>query len=159
MNKGFLFRLLRFGTVPKQLLPVLQQEGIVVLDEGMNGWFIAKHVSGPRKRYRRRSEGFTGCLAVTKERVVCYTYWKRQINISVKDPKIPKLYVDVPREKKLSISFESSSFREGWEGVIELSFHTEKALLFHDALLSIGVQRGTAPDDHSAALYSHRAWS
>lgn len=156
MKKGFLYRLFGFGSVPKQLLPVLQQEGIVVIDEGMGGWFITKYVNGPRKRYRHRSEGFSGCLAVTKERVVCYTYWKRQINISVKDPKIPELYVDVPKEKKLSISFESSIFREGWEGVIEFSFHTEKALLFRDALLSIGAQQGTAPDDHSAALRSHR---
>lgn len=149
MKKGFLYRLFGLGAVPKQLLPVLQQEGIVVIDEGMSGRFITKYVNGPRKRYRNRSEGFSGCLVVTKERVICHTYSKRQINISVKDPKVLKLYVDVPEEKKLSISFESSIFREGWEGVIELSFCTEKALLFRDAFLSIGVQQGTVPDDHS----------
>ncbi|MDY0292591.1 MAG: hypothetical protein RBR02_09690 [Desulfuromonadaceae bacterium] len=160
MKKGFLYRLFGVGAVPKQLLQLLQQEGIIVIDAGMRGRFIAKHVNGPRRRYRHRSEGFSGCLAVTKQRVVCYTYWKRQINICVKDPKIPELYVDVPKEKTLSISFESSSFREGWDGVVEFSFHTEKALLFRDALLSIGAHQGaapgTAPDHHSAARRNHR---
>jgi hypothetical protein len=144
MKKTLLYRLFGVGAFPKQLLPVLEQEGIVVIDQGMGGRFIAEHVNGPGKRYCHRSEGFSGCLAVTKKRVVCYTYSKRQINISVKDPEISELYVDVPQEQKLSVSFESSIFLAGWEGVIELRFHTEKAQLFRDALISIGAQHGTA---------------
>lgn len=146
MKKTILYRLFRLGSVPKKLLSALEQEGIVVLDEGMGGRFVTKHVDGPGKRYRHRSEGFSGFLAVTKERVVCYTYWKRQINISVEDPKASNLYVDVSEEQRLSVSFESSVFRKGWEGVIEFQFNTEKALLFRDALVSIGAQQGTAPN-------------
>lgn len=96
--------------------------------------------------YRHRTEGFSGCLVVTKERVVCYTYGKRQINISVEDPRVVNLYVDTPEEQRLCLSFESSNFREGWEGVMELRFKTEKALLFRDTLVSIGAQQGTAAD-------------
>jgi hypothetical protein len=36
--------------------------------------------------------------------------------------------------------------------VIEFRFGTEKALLFRDALVSIGAQPGTAPGAHSVAL-------
>jgi hypothetical protein len=156
MKKAISYRLFGFGAVPRQLLPVLEQEGIIVIDEGMKGCLIAKHIDGPKKRYRKRSECFSACLALTKERIVCYTYWKRQINISTKDPKIAELYVDAPREQKLSISFESSIFREGWEGVMEFCFHTEKALLFRDALLSIGVQQGTALSGQSDVPQSLR---
>jgi hypothetical protein len=49
----------------------------------MGGWFVTKHVDAPDKRYRHRSEGFSGFLAVSKARAVCYTFGKRQINISV----------------------------------------------------------------------------
>jgi hypothetical protein len=146
MKKTILYRIFGFGSVPKKILPVLEQEGIVVLDEGMGGWLVTKRVNGPGKRYRHRTEGFSGCLAVTKERVVCYTYGKRQINLSVDDPNITNLYVDTPEEQRLCISFESSNFREGWAGVIEFRFNTEKALLFHDTLVSIGAQQGTVAD-------------
>ena len=141
MKKTILYRLFGFGSVPKKLRPVLEQEGVVVLDEGIGGWFATKHVNGPGKRYRHRTEGFSGFFAVTKVRVICYTYGKRQINISVEDPKIANLSVDIPEEQKLCLSFESSNFREGWEGVIDFRFHTDKALLFRDALIEIGAQR------------------
>lgn len=146
MKKTILYRLFGFGSVPKKIRPVLEQEGFVVLDEGIGGWFVTKNVKGPGRRYRYRTEGFSGCLAVTKVRVICYTYGKRQINISVEDPKIANLYVDTPEEQKLCLSFESSNFREEWEGVIEFRFNTEKALLFRDALITIGAQQGTSAD-------------
>jgi len=146
MKKTLLYRLFRFGSVPKKLRPVLEQEGIVVLDEGIGGWFVTEHVNGPGKRYRHRSEGFSGCLAVTKARVVCYTFARRQINISVEDPGVANLYVDTPTEEELCLSFESSDFRKGWQGVIQFKFKTDKAHQFIDALLAIGAQQGTAAD-------------
>ncbi len=144
VTKTILYRLFGFGSVPKQLRPVLEQEGMVVCDEGIGGRLVTKHVDGPGKRYRNRTEGFSGCLVITKERVVCYTYGKRQINISIEDPKIANLYVDTPDKNSLWLSFESSSFREGWDGVIEFRFNTDKALLFRDALIAIGAQQTTA---------------
>ncbi len=146
MAKTILYRLFGLGSVPKKLLPVLKQEGIVVYDEGMQGRIVTKYVNGPGKRYRHRSEGFSGCLVVTKERVVCYTYSKLQINVSVRDPMMSHLYVDAPKEHELCLSFESSHFREGWQGVIEFHFNTDKASLFLDALIAIGAQQGAAAD-------------
>jgi len=142
MKKTFLYRLFGIGSIPKKLRPLLEQEGIVVSDEGISGWFIAKHINAPGKRYRHRSEGFSGCLVVTKERVICYTYGKCQINISVKDPKIANLYVAILKGEKLCLSFESSDFREGWNGLIEFRFNTNKAHQFHEALIEIGTRQG-----------------
>jgi hypothetical protein len=124
---------------------MLESEGIVVADEGIGGWFIAKHVTGPGRRYRKRAEGFSGCLVVTKQRILCYTYGKRQINISVDDPKVSELHVTLPKAETLSIAFESSVFRGDWAGVIEYRFNTERARLFHDTLISIGA-RGSASE-------------
>ena len=142
MKKTILYRLFKVGAIPKELLQVLQQENIIVMDEGIGGWFITKNVKGPGRRYLYRSEGFSGFLAVTKKRVVCYTYGKRQINIFKEDPKISHLYINIPSEHTLSISFESSIFQEGWMGVIEYRFKTEKAVQFKDALESFGAQQG-----------------
>ncbi len=152
MKKTFLYRLLGLGSIPKKLLPLLKQEGILVSDEGMSGRFITRNVNGPGKRYRHRSEGFSGCLVITKKRVICYTYGKCQINISVESPKMTNLYTGIPGEEKLCLSFESSTFREGWNGLIELYFNTDKARQFHEALIKIGAQQGSALD----AISSHQ---
>lgn len=146
MKKTILYRLFGFGSIPKKLRPVLEQESIVVSDEGIRGWFVTKHVNGPNKRYRHRAEWFSGCIVVTKLRIVCYTYGKRQINIAVKDPRIASIYAETTKEQKLCLSFESSNFREGWEGVIKFEFNTDKAHQFHDALVAIGAQQGVAAD-------------
>lgn len=146
MKKTILYRLFGFGSIPEKLRPALVQEGIVVSDEGIGGRFVTKHVNGPYKRYRHRTEWFSGCIVVTRVRVVCYTYGKRQINISVEDPGIANIFVEAPEEEKLCLSFESSSFRDDWEGVIKFEFNTDKALEFRDALLVAGVQQGVAAD-------------
>jgi len=93
MKKTLLYRLFGLGKIPRQLRSMVESEGIIVADEGIGGLFIAKHVNGPGRRYRNRAEGFTGCLVVTKKRVLCYTYGKRQINISVDDPRVSELQV------------------------------------------------------------------
>lgn len=151
MKKTILYKLFGLGAVPKKLLPVLDLEEIVVADQGMSGRFITKNVKGPGKRYINRSEGFSGCLVITKKRVVCFTYGKRQINISVDDPRISELFVNIPKENLLSISFESSVFREGWSGEISFRFKTERAQQFHHALKSSGVRHGTAPQPQKGA--------
>ena len=91
MSKSLLFRLLRIGAIPKKLRPVLEAERIVFEDEGMREWLISKNVKGPGKRAINRSEGFTGCLAETEKRIVCLTYQKRQMNISLNDPKVAEI--------------------------------------------------------------------
>lgn len=143
MKKSIFYRLFKLGAIPEKVQTILEHEGIVVSDEGMAGLFITKDVKGPGKRYRHRSEGFSGWLAVTNKRVLCYSYRKRQINISVDDPKIASIHIANPSKETLSISFESSVFRDGWEGLIEFKFKTEKAKQFHHALSAIGAQHGS----------------
>ena len=156
MKKSILCRLFRLGLVPKRLLSVFDEEGIVVIDEGICGRFVTENVDGPGKRYRARLERFCGFLVITKLRVVCYSFRKRQINISVDDKKINDLYVESPAEQELRLSFESSDYREGWRGIIEFQFYTDKALLFREALVENGAQQGTARDRYCAALHSDR---
>jgi len=141
MKKSFLYRLFKLGAIPNKVVPIIENEGIVISDEGMAGWFITKDVKGPGKRYRYRKEGFSGWLAVKNKRILCYTFRKRQINIPVDDPRIDSIHVGTPSVEALSISFESSVFREGWEGEIELRFKTEKAKQFYKILSATCAQQ------------------
>ena len=155
MKKTILYRLFGLGAIPRRVRPVLEKEGVLVLDEGMGGWFITRNVKAPGKRYVRRSEGFSGSLAVTKKRIVCFTYWKRQMNISVDDSKLSSLYVNTSNEQTLSISFASSDFRKAWQGVIEFRFTTEKARRFQEVLTTLGARPGTADRKSTRLNSSH----
>ncbi len=146
MRKSFLYTLFGLGKIPKKIRPALESEGIVVADEGMRGWFIAKKVKGPGKRFVHRAAGFSGSLVITQKRIIGFTYGKRQINIDFDDPNITKLFVHIPKEKTLSISFEASDFRDDWSGIIEFRFKTDKARQFFDHMQSKGVQHGTPSD-------------
>jgi hypothetical protein len=146
MAKTLLYRLFGFGSIPARLRPVLEREGVIVADEGMGGWFVTRDVRGPRKRYIRRTEGFSGCLVVTRKRVLCYTYRKRQVNIAADDPRLSELRVLAPDEKTLSIAFESGRFRKGWSGDIGLVFETERAGEFERVLRALGARCPGRPD-------------
>ena len=141
MKKTLLYRWFGIGAIPKELRPALESEGIVVADEGMGGWFVTRDVKGPGRRYRYRMEGFSGSLAVTGKRVVCYTYGRCQLDLATDDPRIRDLRVDVPATDRFRIAFESSLFHDGWQGVIELRFRTLKAQQFLEALAGLGAGR------------------
>jgi len=144
MSKSLFFRLFGLGAIPKKARPILESEEILVADEGITGRFIGRNVKGPGRRYIGKIKVFLGCLIITKKRIVCYGYNKRQIHIEIDDPKLSNLYVDMPGTRTLSISFESSLFQQGWEGVIEFRFKTDKAGQFQDLLRSLGAQQGHA---------------
>jgi hypothetical protein len=147
MGKSIFYRLFKLGRIPQDLQTVLDTEGIVVSDEGISGWYVTKNLKAPGRRSKYKKEGFSGFLVITKMRVLAYTFKKRQINIPVDDPNISKLYAELAGTEKLTLSFETSSFHDDWQGVIDLQFNTPKAQEFYDALLDVGVQSGAASNN------------
>jgi hypothetical protein len=87
----------------------------------------------------------------TKERVIYNTYRKCQINISVEDPNTAKVYVEIPKEAHLCLSFESSDFRDGWDGLIEFRLNTNKACQFRAAFVEVSAQQGAVPNARSSS--------
>lgn len=148
MGKSIFYRLFKLGRIPQDLQTVLEMEGIVVSDEGIGGWYVTKDLKSPGRRSKYRKEGFSGFLVITKTRVLAYTFKKRQVNIAVDDPNMSKLYAELVGSEKITLSFETSSFHDDWQGVIELQFNTPKAQDFYEALLDVGVQSGTVAEDN-----------
>lgn len=151
MKKTLLYRWFGIGAIPKKIRPALETEGIVAADEGMGGWFVAKNVKGPKKRYIRRREGFVGCLVITRKRIVCYTFGKRQMHISVDDPAIADLCADLPEKEILAVSFDAGRFRSGWQGILEFRFNTDQADRLYQALTAAGVRPGRADEEDEQA--------
>ena len=141
-----LCRLFRLGRIPGKLRALLASEGIVVADEGITGCYIARDLKAPGKGYRFRREGFCGFLAITRKRIVAYSFKRRQINIASDDPKLPLLHARLAGPREIALSFESSAFHDDWHGVVELRFASDRARQFVDTLTALGASAGSAAD-------------
>ncbi len=134
-----LYRLLGIGAISKKHRPGLEQEGIVVADEGIGGSLTMRDVKGPGRRYSYKKSLFTGWLVITEKRIICYAFGFRQIDIPVNDSRITELQVENPKENILTISFEASVFRPNWSGHMQFKFKTDKAKQFLSCLSGIEV--------------------
>ena len=143
--KSLFYKLFKLGRIPKQVLPVLESEGIELKDEGMSGRAVYRNVKGPHRRFIYKQEGTASCLVITKKRIICYTFGKRQINIETTDPKRSEVKISLKRENRLSISFESSVFSDQWSGIIEFIFNTDMAPAFYNKLKELGMTEKEQP--------------
>jgi hypothetical protein len=130
MGKTLFHRLFGFGKIPKALLPVLQQEGIILLDEGIGGSITFRNFRAPGKRYGLRRSWFTGSIVVTEKRFAAFQYSKPVINVPLDPEWLKMLDCSLKSEETLCVSFDPSHFHEGWSGSIECRFSTPKAQLF-----------------------------
>ncbi len=130
MGKSILYRLFKIGAIPKDLRPVLESEGIVVSDEGMGGWFVTRNFKAPGRRSLYKKRWISGCLVVTKKRVICCIFGRQQINIPVGDPNMSFLYAKLLKAQAMALSFESAMFHDDWQGVIELRLEQKKLKSF-----------------------------
>ncbi len=138
MKKSIFYRLFGIGSMPAEIRDLISREGILASEEGIKGWFIAKNAKGPGKRFIHKRRGFVGYLALTSERLILYFMGRRQINIAFNNPGFNKIRVNILEPGTLSVSFESSEFLDGWEGVFEYRIKTGKAQQFYDILVSRG---------------------
>lgn len=131
MSKTLLHRLFGFGAVPKAMKPILEQEGIVLLDEGIGGSITFRNFRAPGKRYSYRKNWFTGSLVITELRFAGFAFSRPVINVPLEGLHLSKLDCSLEKEHAiLRVAFDSSDFHEDWSGAIECRFRTPKARQF-----------------------------
>ena len=135
MSKTLLHRLLGFGQLPKAMRPILEGEGIVLLDEGIGGSITFRNFRAPGRRYSYRKTWFAGSLVVTELRFAGFAFRRPVINVPLEGPHLGKLDLSLEkRDTVIRIAFDSSDFHDDWSGDIECRFRTSKAQLFLERL-------------------------
>jgi hypothetical protein len=131
MKKTLLYRLFGIGKLPKRMAPVLDQEGIILSDDGIAGSVTYRNFRKPGTRYVWRRHWFVGSLALTKKRFTAFEYSWPIIDIPVEAPRLGQLQYSLEKEYTLCVAFDPSLFHEGWSGTMEYRFSTPhaKALL------------------------------
>ena len=134
MGRTLLYRLFGLGKVPKRILPNLEQEGIVLLDEGISGSVTFRNFRAPGRRHSWRRSWFTGSLVLTRRRFAAFAFSRPIINVPLSNNRINGLRCSLKGETKLLVQCDASAFHEGWVGSMEYRFSTIQARLFFERL-------------------------
>ena len=133
MSKTILHKIFGLGKIPKRMRPAIEQEGIVLIDEGIGGSIKFKNFRAPGRRYSRKYSWFTGAIVLTQKRFAAFTFYpffNPIINVPLDAVQLNKLDCSLKKETTLCVLFDPSDFREGWSGTIKCSFSTPQARLF-----------------------------
>lgn len=138
MGRALLYRLFGLGRIPRRALPNLEQEGIVLLDEGIGGSITFRDFRAPGRRYSWRRSWFTGSLVFTGRRFAAFAFSKAIINVPLGDDRISELRCSLEGDVTLRVDFDPSAFHEDWSGALECRFSTSRARLFLERLDACG---------------------
>jgi hypothetical protein len=128
-----LYRLFGLGKLPRAQRPILEQERIVLCDEGLSGSLTLRSVRAPGRRHSYRKSWFTGSLVITERRVAAFVFSRAVVDLPLDHPQLADLRVTTVGDT-LSITFDAGLFHQGWSGTIEIRLSTPRALLYQDRL-------------------------
>jgi hypothetical protein len=130
MRKSLLYKWFKLGRVPRQALPGLQSEGIVLLDEGLRGSLTLRKYRAPGRYHSFKKSILVGSLVLTEQRFAAFAFSKPLINIPLHDDRLHALEMSVPRDGVLHVRFDPSVFDLQASGSVECQYHTDIALQF-----------------------------
>lgn len=122
--------------MPKKVLPALEAEGIVLLDEGLRGSITLRNYRAPGRVHSYKSSLFAGSLVITEMRFAGFAFSKALIDIPLHDDRLRALEVSAPNDGLLSIGFDASVFDLQRSGTVECRYHTEHAVDFLERVAS-----------------------
>ena len=134
MDQTLLYRWFGLGKIPRKVRVTVESEGIILLEEGVNGSVTFRNFHAPGKHYQLRRNWFIGSLVITNNHFLAFTFFRPIIGVPLDDQKIRALDISLENNDVLLIIFDVSVFHEGWQGIIECRYTTTKAPLFLDKL-------------------------
>ncbi len=127
MKKSLLFRFLGIGKVPPVVRETLEDEGFLVLDEGIKISVEYRSYRAPGKRFWRRKEGGCGAVVVTGKRLIAFAYFHKILNVRLDDPRLGKLGLALEGPEVLAVTIDPSIFHQDQSGEVTYRFHTAHA--------------------------------
>jgi hypothetical protein len=116
------------------MAPILQGEGIVLLDEGIPGSVTLRNFRAPGRIHGYKKTLFAGSLVVTASRFAAFAFSRPMVNVPVRDPRFNMLDITVDRQNALTVKFDANTFHEGWNGTVECRFASSVSNLFGERL-------------------------
>ncbi len=128
MKKSLLYRLFGLGKVPKKYRPILEEEGVKLLDEGLNGSITFKKFNAPGRYYSWKRSWFIASLVITEKTFAAFSLVKPLVYVLFEHKSFKELYCTLESKNTLLITYDASAFNDKWSGTIECRFKTSQAL-------------------------------
>lgn len=133
MGQAFLYRVFGLGGLPKRQRKVLEQQGLVMIDEGLSGWITLKNFRGPGRYSSYRKRYFVGSIALTQRRFLAYQWRTPVINVPLEREFIDKLEC-CAKGGGIEVAFDAAEFNPKHSGSIAVFFASDRARVFIDRL-------------------------
>ena len=124
---SLLYRLFKIGALPTQVRPVLQSEGVRLLEEGIPVIVTYRNLRSPRRISSYKRMGRVGALALTHQRVLGTAFHQVILNLPWSEKRLQQVEWSLGGEGELWAAFEAGLFRPEWSGRIEIAFRCEQA--------------------------------
>lgn len=132
MTKTLSYRLFGFGKMPEQLLTRLENEALLLLDQGVRGSVTYRNFRAPGKYFGWKRQWYTSSIALTEVRLMALRHSAAIIDVPFTDERIRGLRLIREGDDILLVAFDAALFHGGWSGAIEYRFRTPQAQAFID---------------------------
>jgi hypothetical protein len=122
-----MYRLFGVGRIPEPVRAQLQQEGGLVMDEGLRCSLANPYLRTPAKIRHGYRRWFTGGVALTNLRIMAFENSRRCINIPFTDERFRKMRFAQEGADTLVVEFDPSLFQKDWTGLMIYRFRTPHA--------------------------------
>lgn len=134
MGKSIFYRLLGLGKVMRSNRAKLEEEGIVLVEEGMPVSMTFINFRGMGRLALWRKTFFAGALVLTKSRVYANSFFNVIMDIQLADDHMKKISVVLDEARgRLEVTFDAADFIPA-TGHIRLGFKCSQSRQFFDAL-------------------------
>lgn len=134
MKKTLLYRLFKIGKMPAREASEIQNEGIILFDEGFKGTKTYINFRAPWRYSNWKRQWSTSSIAMTNTRLLAFQYALKEIDVPLTDARFGGLNFSVEADGALLVAFDASLFHDDWSGNLEYRFYTPLAPDFLDKL-------------------------
>jgi len=134
MKKALLYRLFGFGKISKKLMGRLENEGIVLVDEGLKGSVTFKDFRAPGKYRSWKRYWHTCIISLTSKNLIGASMSGYCFDVSLTDKRIKEMNFETDKDGTLVVAFDAGLFRNDWSGKLEYRFKTDQAVDFIENL-------------------------
>ena len=124
---SLLYRLFKIGAIPAQFRPVLESEGVRLLEEGIPVIVTYRNLRSPRRLSSFRRMRQVGALALTHQRILGTAFHQPILNLPWSEKRLQQVEWSLGGEGELWAAFEAGLFRPEWSGRIEIAFRCTQA--------------------------------
>ena len=130
MKKTLLYKLFGIGKMPGREASEIEQEGVILFDEGFKGTKTYINFRAPWRYSNWKRQWSTASIALTNARLLAFQYALKEIDVPLSDARFGELKFSVEEDGALLVAFDASLFHDDTTGNLEYRFYTPLAQNF-----------------------------